>query len=54
MISRGALAAAVATLVADPVARARMGAAAAARIRRGFSPDEGARRLAAVFWDAVA
>lgn len=49
-----ALADAVVTLVRDEASRARMGAAAAARVAQAFSPGAGAARLAAVFTDAAA
>jgi len=49
-----ALADAVIGLLHDDGARARMAAAAAARVAQAFSATAGAARLAAVFRDAVA
>jgi glycogen(starch) synthase len=49
-----ALAAAVAGLLRDPVAAARMAATAQRRARTGFSWDEVARQTAATYWDALA
>jgi len=46
---RGALAEALAALIVDPEARARLGAAAEARVRADFALDRGIDRLAQLF-----